>query len=71
MQESRDSISDIWGERSPYRGEWPVRVDQRTSEEPERWVQSACVLCSNGCGIDIATMASAAAVIEKPRTALA
>ncbi|WP_306420795.1 molybdopterin-dependent oxidoreductase, partial [Arthrobacter sp. JCM 19049] len=22
--------------------------------EVERWVQSACVLCSNGCGIDIA-----------------
>ncbi|HEY8611591.1 MAG TPA: nitrate reductase [Roseomonas sp.] len=25
----------------------------RTTEEPERWVQSACVLCSNGCGVDI------------------
>ncbi len=24
-----------------------------TLDEPERWVQSACVLCSNGCGIDI------------------
>jgi anaerobic selenocysteine-containing dehydrogenase len=23
------------------------------SEEAERWVQSACVLCSNGCGVDI------------------
>ncbi|KAA2239353.1 molybdopterin-dependent oxidoreductase [Chitinophaga agrisoli] len=53
MQASRDSIIDIWGERSPYRGEWPVRVDQCTSEEPDHWVQSACVLCSNGCGIDI------------------
>jgi anaerobic selenocysteine-containing dehydrogenase len=53
--ESRDSIADIWGERTPYLGEdnWPVRVDQRTLEEPERWVQSACVLCSNGCGCDI------------------
>jgi len=30
-----------------------VRVDQCTSEEPDSWVQSACVLCSNGCGIDI------------------
>jgi ferredoxin-nitrate reductase len=20
----------------------------------ERWVQSACVLCSNGCGMDVA-----------------
>ena len=53
MQASRDSIIDIWGERTPYRGEWPVRVDQCTSEEPDSWVQSACVLCSNGCGIDI------------------
>ncbi|MFJ1472162.1 molybdopterin oxidoreductase family protein [Massilia orientalis] len=54
--ESRDSIADIWGERTPYSGQdaWPVRVDQRTTEAPERWVQSACVLCSNGCGCDIA-----------------
>lgn len=53
--ESRDSVADIWGERTPYEGQdrWPVRVDQRTLEEPERWVQSACVLCSNGCGCDI------------------
>jgi len=53
--QSRDSIADIWGERTPYEGQdnWPVRVDQRTVEEPERWVQSACVLCSNGCGCDI------------------
>jgi len=53
--ESRDSVADIWGERTPYAGEdqWPVRVDQRTLDEPERWVQSACVLCSNGCGCDI------------------
>src|SRR6478672_843484 len=55
MGMSRDSISDIWGPRTPYRGEgqWPVRVDERTLTEPERWVQSACVLCSNGCGLDI------------------
>ena len=53
--ESRNSVADIWGERTPYagEGEWPVRVDQRTLDEPERWVQSACVLCSNGCGCDI------------------
>ncbi len=52
---SRDSITDIWGERTPYKGEgtWPVRVDERTLADPERWVQSACVLCSNGCGLDI------------------
>src|SRR4051794_40083418 len=55
MPESRDSIKDIWGERNPYRGEghWPARIDYRISEEPERWIQSACVLCSNGCGLDI------------------
>jgi ferredoxin-nitrate reductase len=53
MEESRDSIKDIWGERTPYSGEWPVRVDERTEVEPDKWVQSACVLCSNGCGMDI------------------
>jgi ferredoxin-nitrate reductase len=50
---SRDAIADIWGERTPYVGEWPVRVDQYTTTEPDTWVQSACVLCSNGCGMDI------------------
>lgn len=53
MQETRNSIKNIWGDRTPYRGEWPARVDARVLEEPEQWVQSACVLCSNGCGIDI------------------
>ncbi len=53
MKETRDSIADIWGPRTPYRGEWPVRVDERTLEEPDQWVQSCCVLCSNGCGMDI------------------
>jgi anaerobic selenocysteine-containing dehydrogenase len=53
MEQTRDSINDIWGERTPYRGDWPVRVDERTCEEPDKWVQSACVLCSNGCGMDI------------------
>lgn len=51
--ESRDSISDIWGPRQSYYGEWPVRVDMHTEAEPTEWVQSACVLCSNGCGLDI------------------
>src|SRR4051812_44308006 len=49
----RDAIADIWGPRTPFAGEWPVRVDEHTTEEPERWVQSACVLCANGCGLDI------------------
>ncbi|MBH8568061.1 molybdopterin oxidoreductase family protein [Hymenobacter negativus] len=53
MTENRDSILDIWGPRTPYFGEWPERVDVRTTEEPDHWVQSACVLCSNGCGCDI------------------
>jgi ferredoxin-nitrate reductase len=52
---SRDAIADIWGPRTPYDGEgaWPTRVDERTVDVPDRWVQSACVLCSNGCALDI------------------
>jgi ferredoxin-nitrate reductase len=30
-----------------------MRVDEAYDEEPEKWVQSARVLCSNGCGLDI------------------
>ncbi|MGP3926297.1 molybdopterin oxidoreductase family protein [Streptomyces sp. 8N616] len=52
-------IVDVWGDRTPFAPgvQWPERVDQHlTLEESriERWVQSACVLCSNGCGLDIA-----------------
>ncbi len=55
VHQSRDSVTDVWGERTGFvgEGEWPVRVDEASSAEPERWVQSACVLCSNGCGLDI------------------
>lgn len=53
MKQTRDSIKDIWGERTPYYGNWPVRVDANQEIEPERWVQSACILCSCGCGLDI------------------
>ena len=56
-----DRIADIWGAPTPHaRGTvWPVRVDQHLEEglsdaDVERWVQSACLLCSNGCGVDIA-----------------
>jgi anaerobic selenocysteine-containing dehydrogenase len=56
-----DRIADIWGTRTPYArdGRWPVRVDQAldaavAEDEVDRWVQSACVLCSNGCACDIA-----------------
>jgi ferredoxin-nitrate reductase len=57
MSESRNSVQNIWGDRTPFKGagEWPERVDYRIAEEPDRWVQSACVLCSNGCGLDIGT----------------
>ncbi|GAA0221087.1 nitrate reductase [Saccharothrix mutabilis subsp. mutabilis] len=56
-----DRISDIWGTRTPHARDtaWPVRVDLHLAEgvaetDVDRWVQSACVLCSNGCGCDIA-----------------
>jgi ferredoxin-nitrate reductase len=54
-RQSRDSIADVWGPRQGFVGEgqWPARVDEALTEEPDRWVQSACVLCSNGCGLDI------------------
>ena len=52
-KQTRDSIADIWSERTPYHGDWPTRVDSRTTEEPDHWVVSACVLCSNGCGMDV------------------
>src|SRR3982751_1044360 len=51
--ESRDSIADVWGARTPHTGMWPQRQDQRVLEEPAEWVQSWCVLCSVGCGLDI------------------
>src|SRR5207245_1422674 len=39
-----DRIHDIWGQRAPYAdSEWPSRLDEHVVEEPERWVQSACV----------------------------
>src|SRR4051794_31301928 len=55
MSQSRNSTRDIWGARTPFAGQnqWPVRVDYRVTQEPDQWVQSACVLCSNGCGLDI------------------
>jgi ferredoxin-nitrate reductase len=52
-RKTRDSITDVWGERTPYTNQWPVRIDEYVTEEPQKWVQSACVLCSNGCGMDI------------------
>ncbi|MBI5159924.1 MAG: nitrate reductase [Micrococcales bacterium] len=56
-----DRIADIWGQRTPFARDelWPVRRDQKLAEgltdaDVERWVQSACTLCSNGCACDIA-----------------
>jgi ferredoxin-nitrate reductase len=52
--ETRDSIQDVWGPRTPQEaGVWPARADARVLEEPTEWVQSWCVLCSTGCGMDI------------------
>ena len=51
--EDHKRIDDIWGERTPYYKDWPVRHDEYVIEEPDEWIQSACVLCSNGCGVDI------------------
>jgi anaerobic selenocysteine-containing dehydrogenase len=52
-------IHDIWGDRTPHGvGEaWPARIDQHVIDgvEPDEitWTRSACVLCSNGCGLEI------------------
>ena len=54
-------IADIWGERTPFSrsAPWPSRSDVHlqpgvAERDVDRWVHSACVLCSNGCGLDIA-----------------
>jgi ferredoxin-nitrate reductase len=56
-----DRIRDIWGARTPFAAgtPWPERVDVNladgvTESDVDRWVRSACVLCSYGCGVDIA-----------------
>jgi anaerobic selenocysteine-containing dehydrogenase len=55
-----DRIADIWGKRTPYGAgtRWPTRIDQYlrpgVTEAQVTWVQSACVLCSHGCGVDVA-----------------
>ncbi|MEU9499425.1 nitrate reductase [Streptomyces sp. NPDC048196] len=54
-----DRTTDVWGARTPYGAgdRWPPRGDRYLTvpdDEVERWVPSACVLCSNGCGLDIA-----------------
>src|SRR6195952_3735250 len=56
-----DRVADIWGDRTPHDRAtlWPARVDMYLPDglaeaDVDRWVASACVLCSNGCGCDIA-----------------
>jgi anaerobic selenocysteine-containing dehydrogenase len=56
-----DRIRDIWGPRTPFGAgdDWPERVDMYLSgdlseTDVDRWVPSACVLCSYGCGVEIA-----------------
>src|SRR5690348_12090501 len=56
-----DRRGDIWGPRAPHSAgtDWAERVDAHledglTEAHVDRWVQSACLLCSNGCGADIA-----------------
>lgn len=53
------SVKDVWGERTPFKGfgSWPSRVDYNLvvdEDEVDEWKVSACVMCSIGCGIDIA-----------------
>lgn len=57
----QDRIADIWGGRTPHHAgtAWPERVDGflvggATEAGVDRWVRSACLLCSNGCGLEIA-----------------
>jgi len=52
-----DRVSDVWGARTPHAADepWPSRVDQFLLDGYRvAWSPSACVLCSNGCGLDIA-----------------
>ena len=82
-----DRIADIWGGRTPHAAgtPWPVRVDRYVDEGVAEadidWVQSACVLCSNGCGMDIGVQdgrivgvrgraSDRVAVLDASRTAL-
>src|SRR5204862_3364203 len=39
--------------RTPHSDDWKARVDENLAAEPDHWVQSCCVLCANGCALDI------------------
>lgn len=56
-----DRTRDVPGAAAPHPAgtPWAPRVDLHLEDgvaeaDVERWVRSACVLCSNGCGCDIA-----------------
>src|SRR6187200_2799563 len=57
----QDRIDNPWGDRTPFErsASWPSRVDLHLIDglgvaDVDRWVPSACVLCSVGCGVEIA-----------------
>src|SRR3954449_5362721 len=57
----QERVDDPWGNRTPFErsGAWPSRVDLHlidglSEADVDRWVPSACVLCSYGCGVEIA-----------------
>src|SRR5436853_3896324 len=59
MDGALDRTANVWGDRTPLERGMPLppRVDSHVEVadgDIDRWVQSACVLCSNGCGLDIA-----------------
>src|SRR5437762_12820669 len=61
MTGESDRIAHPWGARTPFGTgtRWPDRTDVQLEtgiapDDVDRWVTSACVLCSNGCGLDIA-----------------
>jgi ferredoxin-nitrate reductase len=59
MESGTDRVTNVWGDRTPYGAgsKWPERVDAHLvvpEDEVESWHTSACVLCSNGCGLEIA-----------------
>lgn len=55
LSHASDRCADLYGERTPFTGveAWPERVDSQLVDKPDRWVQSACISCSIGCGVDI------------------
>src|SRR6266513_647701 len=61
MTGENDRSAHPWGARTPFgeRTRWPDRTDVELEtgvgpDDVDRWTTSACVLCSNGCGLDIA-----------------